>query len=909
MQWLETLRMRLQMLLYRGRESQRLNAELQFHLERQTAENIADGMSPEEARQAAMRTFGNPTVVREQVHETWSWTWLERLLQDIRFATRQIARAPGFALIAILTLALGIGANNAIFTLTHALLLSGLPVPDPDRLVRLAIDLKGSDPKNGSDAPLNLPMVQAIERRAHSFSGVLGWCVYDFVPPKGEDTDEIRGAIVTGNAFQVLGVRPAAGRLLTPADDQPGGGPDGWAGVISHREWVQRYHADPSVIGRRIMVTDHSVTIVGVAQEGFEGVLVAEHPDLYLPLEFDAALNAAHNGEAGLHSGGRLWLITFARLKPGVSRALAAAEMSAIFPSLLDEVMPANLRHLPVVEKARLAVVSGRTGWSDLRLQYTQPLVLLQLLVGAVLLICCANLSGLFLARASARQQEFAIRVALGAARSRVVRQLLVECLMLAVPGALIGIGLAWSAGPWILHSMGSSEGAVSLSFRPDIVVLSVTAVCAVVCALLFGMAPAWTASHTNVEAAMRGSSSRMASGNAGVRRFFVPFQVSLSLVLVVVAALLGSTVVRLRTDNSGYRTANVFFYIADFNRVPQKGADIIPLYRRIVARMEEMPGIEDASVVEIPPLHDWGDGGMFVAAEDVRHGQPTEASTNYIGAHFFAAVGTPLLAGRDLRNEDADQNSCILNQAAASRYFPHTAALGRMLRQVPDNMGNPNETAYDCQIVGIVQNAKYRTLHEEHPPAIVYLPLSGRTNRLPGLFFVIHARSAAAADNGYQTALREIAPTIPVVEPVLFTQFFNDSIAREQLLSGLSGFFAVLALLLSGIGIYGLVAWNVTQRTMEIGVRMALGATRMRVFLLVMRDVAVLLAAGVAFGGVAAFFAARSIRSFLFEVQPGNSAVFALAALALALIGLLAAMLPARRAVSIDPMRALRTE
>jgi predicted permease len=875
---------------------------MQFHLEGMIAENIAAGMSAEDARYAAMRAFGNATVANEQTQETWGWTWIERLLQDVRFATRQIGRAPGFAVIAILTLALGIGANNAVFTLTHALLLQSLPVHDPEQLVRLAIRFEDGDPDD-SNASLNLPMIQAIGRRAHSFSSVFGWCEYDFPLTESDGIHGIHGAVVSGNAFQVLAVRPAAGRLLLPSDDQPGGGPEGWAVVISYREWMEHYHADPSIVGRHITLTDHSVTIVGVTPPGFEGMLVAEHPDIYVPLEFTAALN----GEPSLHNGGRLWLTAFARLKPGVSQSKAAAEVSAIFPSILDEVLPANFRHAPVVEKSRIQVHSARTGWSYLRLQYTQPLVLLQSLVVVVLLICCANLSGLFLARASARQQEFAIRAALGAARLRLMRQLFIESLMLALPGALLGIVLAWCAGPWILHSLGNRQAEASLSSRPDMAVLAVTVACALLCALLFGMAPAWTASHASVDAALRSSHSRMAPGSAGVRRFFVPFQVALSLALVVIATLLGSTVVRLRTENSGYRTENVIFYITDFNRLPQKGADLIPLYRRMLTRMEELPGVEAASVVENPPLLGWENAGMFLAADSAIHAQPSVAKTNDIAAHFFAAVGTPLLAGRDFGNEDADMNSCIVNQAAASRYFPHTTALGKTLRQVPHTIRNTEETTHDCQIVGIAQNAKYDSLHEEYP-AIVYRPLSKQTN-LTSLFFVIHAGTIDQAKTAYRTTLHEMAPTTPETDPFLFTQTFNDSIAREQLLSVLSGFFAVLALLLSGIGIYGLVAWNVTQRTMEIGVRMALGATRMRVFVLVMRQVAALLAVGVVAGGVAAFFAARSIRSFLFEVQPGNLAVFALAALALVLIGLLAAMLPARRAVSIDPMRALRTE
>lgn len=902
MRWLEKIRMRLQMLTQRRRATEQLDEELEFHLDRQAAENVAAGMPAEEARRVAIRSFGNSTLVKERTRETWSWTWLERLAQDVHFAMRQIARAPGFALVAILTLALGIGANNAVFTLTHSLLLSTLPVQDPHQLVRLAmhIGIDQGDHEN-RNAPLNLPFIEGIEKHGRSFSGIFGWCVYDF-PFEDAGMHGIHGAVVRGNAFQVLGVRPAAGRLLTPADDQRGGGPDGWAAVISHRLWVQRYHSDPSVIGKHVTVTDHGVTIVGVAPQGFEGVVVAEHPDIYLPLEFTAALN----GEDGLHSGGRLWLTTFARLKPGVSREQAAAELAAIFPQIKKETMPAPLLKIPDVQKARVEVVPGWTGWSELRLQYTQPLLILQLMVGAVLLICCANLSGLFLARASARQQEFAIRGALGAPRSRLMRQMFVESLMLALPGACIGVLLAWWAGPSLVHSLGNHEAAESLSSRPDLAVLAVTAGCALLCALLFGMAPAWMASRTSVEAALRGSNrSTSAGAGASVRRLFVPFQVALSLALVVVAALLGSTVANLRLQDPGFRTENILFALTDFNRIPQKGDDLVALYWRMAERMQEQPGVLDTSVTAFPPLLGWGAGENFVAAGNVQHEQPSVSDIDYIAARYFSTVSTPFIAGRDFRNESGDRGSCILNQAAAKKYFPQGGAMGNSLQQKDHNFMDGQDTTSTCQVIGIVGDTRQVSLHEGHTP-IVYLPLVGGATQI---FFAIHARSIAEARAAYLTVLHEMAPTSPETEPFLFKQQYSDSIAREQLLSGLSGFFAVLALLLSGIGIYGLVAWNVTQRTTEIGVRMALGATRWKVFVLVMKQVAWLLVVGVAAGAVAAFFAARSVKSFLFEVQAGNPVVFIFSAATLVLIGLLAALIPARRAVSIEPIQALRTE
>jgi predicted permease len=903
MDWMRILLSRCLALFGKKKLDVDLDEELESHIEFAIEDNMRRGMTESDARRAALVKFGGVTQTRETYRRQQGVPFLDMLGQDIRFAVRQIRRAPGFAIVAILTLALGIGANTAIFTLTHGLLLSGLPVPDPGQLVRLAIDSHEQDP-HLNNIPLSVSMIEMLQKHAQAFSGVFGWSVYDFVLTDNGVQHGRRGAVVSGNTFEVLGLHAAAGRLLVPADDQPGGGPDGWAAVISYRLWMNQYHGDPSVVGRHVTVTDHGVTIVGVTPEGFEGVIVAEHPDLCLPVEFSAALNG---NERQLHEGGMTWLTAFARLKPGVGRAQAQAEMTTLFPSMLDALVPPTIRHLPGVEHSTLDVDPARTGWSLLRMQYTKPLLLLQVLVGVVLLICCANLSGLFLARASARQQEFAIRGALGAGRRRLMRQLLVESMMLAVPGALLGVGLAWLAGPWLLRGIANPRAQVFLSTRPDFAVLAITAACACVCALLFGMAPAWAASRTDLETALRSAHPRASVGSASLRRLFIPFQVALSLALVVVAALLGATVVRLHTEDSGFRMQNVIFYYVDFGRLQQRGVDLLTLYRRIMMGLEEKPGVDAASVTDILPYFGWINRDSFTAAADALHSKTMDADVSEIGAHYFAALGTRILAGRDLRNDDGDLHSCIVNERAAAMYFPHGSALGQTLHDVDHDLRTGTTTVWDCQIVGVVQNTKYDTVREA-PPAIVYRPISNQS-RLAGLFLAIHAHSLAEARAAYHTTIGELAPDSPETDPATFVKLFNESAARDQLLSAMSAFFAALALLLSGIGIYGLVAWSVSQRTMEIGVRMAVGATRGRVFLLVMRQIAGLLGIGILAGGVASIFAARSVGSFLYEIQAGNPTVFAIAALVLALVGLLAALLPARRAVSIDPVQALRAE
>ena len=380
MYWLRILWNRCIAFFSSKKLDEELDEEFLAHIDLATDENLQRGMSPEDARRLALLRFGGVAQIKESYRLQQGAPFLGDLLQDLHFGTRQIRHAPGFAFIAVLTLALGIGANTAVFTLTHALLLRTLPVRDPGELVRLAIDTSTTD-ANGGNAPLNLPIIEILEKQSRSFHNIFAWCVYDFPFRDGSVNSGIHGAIVSGNAFEALGVHPAAGRLLTSADDQAGGGPDGLAAVISYRIWVGRYHGDASIVGRHVTVTDHPATIVGVAPAGFEGVIAAEHPDIYLPLEFHAVLY----GEPAKYDGGRLWLDSFARLNPGVSRRQAEAEMNALFPKILDTVVPPAIRHLPMIEKASLKIKPARTGWSKLRSTYTEPLLLLQAMVGAVL--------------------------------------------------------------------------------------------------------------------------------------------------------------------------------------------------------------------------------------------------------------------------------------------------------------------------------------------------------------------------------------------------------------------------------------------------------------------------------------------------------------------------------------------
>jgi predicted permease len=906
----DKLRLRLATFFHPGREAKRLEAELQFHLENQITENISMGMTPEDARHAAMRQFGNATVFREQVREMWSLAWLENLSQDTHYALRRLWQSPGFMLVTVLTLTLGIGANTAIFTLMNALLLQSLPVADPGRLTRIAMssDLPNADRYGG---PLNFTMIQSIERNAHSFSGIFGWCDYGADLKEGGSQQSYPGAIVSGNAFDVLGVHPAIGRMLTAGDDQPGGGADGWAVVISHQFWIEHYNAAPSVVGRHVTLNGYSVTIVGVAPADFEGILVTSRPDFYMPLHYEPVMRQRQR-DSMLYKPGYVWLTTMGRLNPSVTLRAASAEMSALTHRIVEETLPADMRSQTGMSHLRFVAFPGRSGWSWMRLRYTQPLVFIQLLVATVLLICCANLAGMGLVRASARQHEFALRIALGARRARILRQILVESLLLAIPGALLGLGFAWIACRILLRLLASGPDKLSqmISIHPDIKVLAITGVCAVLCAVLSGIAPAWIASRTAPELALRRAAKGASGGENGkLRQGFVCVQIALSLALVVVAGLLSTTLIHLRLGSTGFRIAGVSTVMIDLRLLAERGPALTHIYWRLAARLEQMPGVQGVGLVNIPPLSGYGYTPISVVDSKTHSGETKQTlGFNEVGEHFFSTIGVPILDGRDFKNADSDTNTCIVSQSAAAKLFPHSPAIGATLRQYQLSGDSGKRSTNECQVIGVVGDAKLQDLHRLPLPT-VYRPIAQDMANQGLMNFVIYARSFTEAKDAYRRTLQEIVPGSPELDMIPITVQMDNSVSIERLLASLSGFFAGLALLLSGIGVYSLVAWSVTRRATEFGIRMALGATRPRIVILVLQQTVSLIGIGVITGGVGGIFSARAIRSFLFGVAPGNPMIFVVSALVLCMIALLAALLPVRRAIAINSVESLRTD
>jgi predicted permease len=907
----EKMRVWLLMLFHRKRTADRLDKELQFHLEQQIAENIASGMNPQEAEHAAMRLFGNPALLRDQITEKWSWTWLENLRQDAGYALRRFRRSPSFALISVLTLTLGIGANTAIFTLMNSLWLQSLPVKDPNSLVLIGVQADRPSPVAQPSMPvLNLPLIESVDRHTRSFSGIFGWCDYGADLLENDSTHTYPGTIVSGNIFDVLGVRPVAGRLLTAADDQPGGGLDGWAVVISHRFWLEHYAADASVIGRHVQLNGYSVTIVGVAPENFAGIMVSSRPDFYMPLNYEPVMRQRQR-DSMLRNPLSFNLTPMARLKPGITVAQASADLSAVTPQVLEEVVPAAVvRQIHGLPHIHLTALPGRSGWSFLRIRYRQPLFLMQGLVGVVLLICCANLAGLGLARAVSRSREFALRIALGAPRPRLMRQVLIESLLLTLPGGLLGLGFAWMGCRILLRllSAGAERFPIALSIRPDATVLTVTAGCAVFCALLCGIAPAWMLSRTAPEPMLRQPANRsLRSESKWVGNSFVCAQIALSLMLVVVAGLLSTTLVKLRLGHVGFRTENISTVMMDIRARSERGTALTHIYWQMAGHLKEMPGVQNAALVTVPPLLGAVTREFSIVSPSAQElKQPLQF--NEVGQDFFSTMKIPLLAGRDFVNSDADADTCIVSQSAAKKMFPKAPALGSTLRQFQFSLDRGGASESTCRVIGVADDVKLQDLRMP-PQPVVYRPVASDMDN-PGLMnFVIEARSFTDAQSAYRKTLRDIAPGSPESEVTLITQKMDDSTSLERMLASLSGFFAGLALLLSGVGLYGLFSRSITQRTTEFGIRIALGATRFRIVLLVLRQVIILMTIGIVAGGVAAILSTRLIRSFLYGVTSNNPFVLAGAALLLCVVALSASLLPARKVVHLDPVEALRAE
>jgi predicted permease len=871
-------------LFSRRRRDRELEEEIQAHLAMAARDRMEQGNTAHAAELAARREFGNRTLVQETTREMWGWNSLEALWQDVRYALRMMRRTPGFTAVAVLSLALGIGANTAIFSLINALMLRMLPVREPGQLVELLFKAPGQDHFNA----FSLQSYEHYREHNHVFSGLIASADTPFaVHGDGLEPEIVHGLYVTPNYFSVLGVHPALGRLIGPEDGSAESAAN--AAVVSWSYWKSRFSLDRAIVGRRIIVGDVPVTIVGVAAREFVGLEPATRQDIWLPL------TPHHPSYA---TTARYWLKLAARLKPGVSIEQARAEMSVLWQWTIADEFKANGDRSAFDTK--MEVQPAGAGLSHVRDQYAKPALLLMGVVALLLLIACTNVASLLLTRGAARQREMALRVSLGAGRFRLLRQGLTESLLLAAAGGLLGILLAyWGTGA-LVRIIASGRERVELQARPDWVVLLFTAGAALLTGVLFGLAPAWRASGCAPAASLRDSGR---AGETKLRRLFgeclVVTQVAFSVALLSAASLFVRHLSNLERLDLGFHRDHVL--LVDLNAA-SSGYDrerLSRAYQELLGRLEAIPGVRSATICAIVPTS--GVGAMRTAAVEGYQAKPGERrflSENWVAPKYFATLGIPLVMGRDFSFEDQGRpRAVIVNETLVRYFFGNGNPIGRHITFDGDDQ--------PFEIVGVVGNMKSTDMRE---PSLrfVYFNMF-QMGRNFSHFALRTAVKPAAVAGEVRRVVRASLKTVPVVDVKTLADQVDASIVPERLMAMLSGLFGGLGALLAAIGLYGLLSYTVARRTNEIGIRMALGATESAMSRMVLGDALRMVCAGLAIGAPMALwgksFAARLIQDL--PVKSGAPVVFG--AVAMMAVALVAAYVPARRAARVEPVEALR--
>jgi putative ABC transport system permease protein len=830
--------------------------------------------------------------------------WEDEMFQDLRFGVRMLLKNKSFTTVAVLSLALGIGANTAIFQLLDAVRLRTLPVPAPQELaeVRMA-DMKGA--RGGffrTDPTVTNRIWEQIRDRQQAFSGIFAWGTDTPNLAAGGEVRLARMLYLSGDAFNTLGVQPALGRLITAADDERGCGAPGL--VISHAFWQSEYGGDANVLGRKLMLADHPFEIIGVTPANFFGMEVGRSFDLALPL---CAVTLVRGNNRLLESGTAWWLTVTGRLKPGWSMPQATVHLQAISPETFEAALPANYPPASVKDYlgSRLMAVPAGSGVSQLRQEYEQPLWLLLAIAGLVLLIACANLANLLLARASAREREFAVRQALGASRARLIRQLLVESLLLAALGAALGAGLAQTLSRLLVAFLSTSNNPVFLDLALDWRVLGFAAALAVLTCFLFGLAPAVGVTRKQPGAVMKSGGRGLTAGRQrfSLQRALVIVQVALSLVLVAGAVLFSRSLGKLLTVDTGFKQEGVLTATVMFQRL-KLPPDRNPVFREeLLGRVRAIPGVE-AAAVGMTPFRDWGGGNGWIDGENSTQAKSTSFSR--VGSDYFNTLQIPLLAGRDFNTGDriGAPNVLIVNEAFARKFLAGANPVGHRF-WVAATPGDP-DTLYE--IVGLVRNTKYEDLREEFQP-IAYYAAAQDEEAGPGAPLLIRSRLPQTETvAAVKRVLNEINPALTVSFQE-FKPMIEATILRERLLATLSAFFGLLALLLACVGLYGILSYGVASRTNEIGIRMALGADKGDVFWMILREAFLLVIAGVAVGLPVIFAVTRLASALLFGLTPTDPVSLVFAAFLMLVVAMVAGYLPSRRATRVNPLVALRYE
>jgi len=885
----------------RKRMMEHLEQDIRDFIERETQDNIERGMSPEEARYAALRKFGNVTRVKEETREVWSLVWLEQFWQDVRFGLRGLHKNPGFTTIAVLTLALGIGANTAIFSLIDAVMLKKLPVKSPQELVQLtAVGPYGV-------SSFSYPGYQRYRNENHVCSDMLaiGWLNRLEASVDGQ-AESLEGRIVSGNFFTLLGVGAIAGRTFTSQDETML--QHNAVAVISYAYWQRRFGFDPSIVGRNITLNRTVFTIVGVTPAGFSGPEIGYSPDIYVPMTMEPAF---HDKPSWLDQPDFHWLRIMGRLKPGVGQEQGRADLEVIHRRVLADIpskgwAPADYQQLL---SQRLEVESAASGIVfGLPKELSLTLSILMAMAGLVLLITCANLANLLLGRASVRQEEIAVRLAIGAGRFRLVRQLLTESAVLAIGAGAIGLICARWAGDAIVLLLSVGRAPLFLDLRPDPRILAFTGAAAVLATMLFGLAPALRGTQLDLNPVLKASAVRLGArrSHRGLGSGLVVSQVGLSLVLLFGAGLLVRTLENLETLDPGFDRKDVLLFDVDPTKGGYEGPAVTRLYEQVLEHIVTIPGVRSASLSMMVPITGGGgiDNSVWVEGYTPRPNENMTVYVNVVGPRYFETLGMPLLLGRDFSSRDTETTTqvAVINRTMARYFFGNDNPIGRKFGWYGEDK---NRTQFE--IVGVVKDSKYETLREQVPRTI-YLDCFQRTIG-PMTAEVRASINPAAVISQLRNEIRAVNASISVGGFSTLEEHVDDSLGHERLMATLSGLFAGLAVLLACVGLYGVMAFAVARRTNEIGIRMALGADRAQILGLILGESGRLMAVGVAIGLPVALVAARLISGQLYGLKPADPLTMAGAVLLLAGVAALAGYIPARRATKVDPMVALKYE
>ena len=896
----------LRSLFGKKRADRELNEELNGFLEMAAEEKIKRGMSRRNALRAVRLEQGNFEVTREAVRSaTWE-SFLEACWQDLRYATRQLRASPLFTAAAILSLALGIGANTAIFQLIDAVRLRTLPVKNPQEIARVAIDHRGSASGNFSTRypDLTYAMWEQIRKQQQGFAEVFAWGPNVFNIAPGGEVHNVQGLWVSGEFFETLGIAPALGRLLGPEDDQPGCGSP--SVTISYSFWQREYGGEHSVLERTLTIDRQPFRIIGVAPPDFTGVEVGRYFDVAAPLCSEPLVN----GESSqLKSRSGWWLSVLGRLKPGWSIERASGQLRAISPGLFENTLPpefnpSNAKHFL---QYKLGVFAADSGLSDLRKSYENPLYLLLGLAGLVLLIASANLANLMLARASTREKEIGVRLALGAGRGRLIRQLLAESLLLALIGAASGAILARNLSQVLIASLSTQHDPLFIDLATDWRMLGFTMGLAVLTCILFGLAPALRAASVAPGVVLKESTRSATAGRSrfGLRRVLVVSQIALSLMLLVGALLFARSLNNLAGLDAGFRQSGILVADVDFTPLNIAKDARVAFANDLLQRVRAVPGVESAALATIVPLSGNGIGHDILWGEtEEPEGDAPVAAFNIVSPGYFETLQTKILAGRDFDDHDtaAAQNVAIVNEEFAKQFAKSANPVGMKFR------ARRLQKTRLYEIIGLVRNTKYMDLRESFWP-IVYTAKA--QNEDPGTDAQILVRSRAGLV-GLTSAIKNAAAAVNPNMDIEFSTLrktIEDGLLRDRLMAHLSGFFGALAVLLAVIGLYGVMSYMVAQRRNEIAIRMALGAEPFSIIKLVMRESGTLLLAGLVIGTALALWGGQAATTMLFGLKPTDPFTLGTGLLSLSAVAALASLLPAKRASRSDPMTALRDE